>query len=243
LLKVVATIDSPASHHGTARPDTKNSDVLRPARLPKNSAGTKQINRQIAAMTQSRDVRCMRRSDYTGDGEILANRDRQTAGGTVVWARREILTQHSKLSGRETSRDERPGRRKVKSDRVLPLRRQSQEVASRLNSRPLGGRDDERGSSIRSSARHRLRAGGIRRVSLRPGRPADWPARRVHDRSAEPDRALLPRRTSARPPPRTQDDSVRPGAARSGTSHRPADRSTARGIDSAHDSLTGSASR
>ena len=28
LLNVVATIDSPASHQGTARPETKNSDVL-----------------------------------------------------------------------------------------------------------------------------------------------------------------------------------------------------------------------
>ena len=43
-LKVVATIDRPASHHGTARPEAKNSDVLRPARLPKNSAGPKQIS-------------------------------------------------------------------------------------------------------------------------------------------------------------------------------------------------------
>jgi hypothetical protein len=33
----------------------------------------------------------MRRSDYTGDGEILANRDRQTAGGTVVWADEKYL--------------------------------------------------------------------------------------------------------------------------------------------------------
>ena len=39
LLNVVATIESPASHHGTERPDAKNSDVLLPARLPKNSAG------------------------------------------------------------------------------------------------------------------------------------------------------------------------------------------------------------
>ena len=44
LLNVVATIDSPASHHGTERPEAKNSDVLFPARLPKNSAGTKQIS-------------------------------------------------------------------------------------------------------------------------------------------------------------------------------------------------------
>src|SRR6476646_9746470 len=54
LLKVVATIDRPASHQGTDRPDAKNSDVLLPARLPKNSAGTKQIRIVTATMTQSR---------------------------------------------------------------------------------------------------------------------------------------------------------------------------------------------
>src|SRR5436190_4921772 len=54
LLKVVATIDRPASHHGTERPEAKNSDVLLPARLPKNSAGTKQIRIVMATMTQSR---------------------------------------------------------------------------------------------------------------------------------------------------------------------------------------------
>ena len=43
LLNVVATIESPASHHGTARPETKNSDVFFPARRAKNRAGTKQI--------------------------------------------------------------------------------------------------------------------------------------------------------------------------------------------------------
>src|SRR3954462_985677 len=58
LLNVVATIDSPASHHGTERPDTKNSDVFLPARLPKNSAGRKQIRMEARAMTQSRVVRC-----------------------------------------------------------------------------------------------------------------------------------------------------------------------------------------
>ncbi len=68
LLNVVATIERPASHHGTARPDRKNSEVLRLERLPKNSAGTKQTNRQMTAITQSRSVRCMRRGDYTGDG-------------------------------------------------------------------------------------------------------------------------------------------------------------------------------
>jgi hypothetical protein len=43
LLKVVATIERPASHQGTDRPEAKNSVVLRPDRLEKNSAGTKQI--------------------------------------------------------------------------------------------------------------------------------------------------------------------------------------------------------
>ena len=33
LLNVVATIDSPASHQGTDRPEAKNSDVLLPGAL------------------------------------------------------------------------------------------------------------------------------------------------------------------------------------------------------------------
>ena len=43
LQKVVATIERPASHQGTERPDAKNSAVLLPDRLPKKRAGTKQI--------------------------------------------------------------------------------------------------------------------------------------------------------------------------------------------------------
>src|SRR5687768_13207472 len=58
-LKVVATIDKPASHHGTARPDPKNSEVLRPARLAKNSAGPKQMRSEAPTMNQSSAVRCM----------------------------------------------------------------------------------------------------------------------------------------------------------------------------------------
>src|SRR6266487_2831191 len=54
LLKVVATIDSPASHHGTDRPEAKNSDVLLPARFPKKSAGTKQMKIVKRTMNQSR---------------------------------------------------------------------------------------------------------------------------------------------------------------------------------------------
>src|SRR4029079_9227927 len=54
LLKVVATMERPASHQGTDRPEAKNSDVLLPARFPKNSAGTKQIRMVNPTMTQSR---------------------------------------------------------------------------------------------------------------------------------------------------------------------------------------------
>ena len=53
LLNVVATIDRPASHHGTDRPEAKNSDVLLPARFPKNSAGTKQIRIVKTTIAQS----------------------------------------------------------------------------------------------------------------------------------------------------------------------------------------------
>src|SRR5882757_8751448 len=54
LLNVVATIESPASHHGTERPEAKNSEVFLPARLPKNRAGTKQMNNVKSTMAQSR---------------------------------------------------------------------------------------------------------------------------------------------------------------------------------------------
>src|SRR6059058_2665050 len=64
LLKVVATIDKPASHHGTARPEAKNSDVLFPARLPKKSAGTKQIRIVSVTITQSRVTSLMAWSCY-----------------------------------------------------------------------------------------------------------------------------------------------------------------------------------
>jgi hypothetical protein len=53
LLKVVATMESPASHQGTARPDAKNSEVLFPARLPKKSDGKKQMTSEMRTITQS----------------------------------------------------------------------------------------------------------------------------------------------------------------------------------------------
>src|SRR5919108_825848 len=53
LLKVVATIDRPASHQGTDRPEAKNSEVFLPARRPKNSPGTKQTSTHRTATIQS----------------------------------------------------------------------------------------------------------------------------------------------------------------------------------------------
>ena len=53
LENVVATMEMPASHHGTDRPEAKNSVVLFPERLPKNRAGTKQMPIDKNAMIQS----------------------------------------------------------------------------------------------------------------------------------------------------------------------------------------------
>jgi hypothetical protein len=53
---VVATIERPASHHGTERPEAKNSVVLPLERLARKSAGTKQIRIETATMTQSIQV-------------------------------------------------------------------------------------------------------------------------------------------------------------------------------------------
>ena len=56
---VVATIERPASHHGTERPEAKNSAVLPLERLARKSAGTKQIRIEATTMTQSIQVICM----------------------------------------------------------------------------------------------------------------------------------------------------------------------------------------
>ena len=53
LENVVATSEMPASHHGTERPDAKNSEVFLLDRLPKANAGTKEIKMHASAMTQS----------------------------------------------------------------------------------------------------------------------------------------------------------------------------------------------
>ena len=59
LLNVVATIERPASHHGTVRPDAKNSEVFLPARLAKNSDGAKHTTSVIPMTAQSSAVRCI----------------------------------------------------------------------------------------------------------------------------------------------------------------------------------------
>ncbi len=53
VLNVVATIDTPTSHQGAARPDVKNSDVLDPARRQKNNAGRNETPMLAAMITQS----------------------------------------------------------------------------------------------------------------------------------------------------------------------------------------------
>ena len=55
VLKVVATIDTPTSHHGTERPDVKNSAVLRLARRAKKMAGRNETT-MLAAMTSQSSV-------------------------------------------------------------------------------------------------------------------------------------------------------------------------------------------
>src|SRR5256885_1322095 len=62
LEKVVATIDNPASHHGTERPDAKKSAVDFPERRATNNAGRKQISKVAAMTTQSRVCSCILRS-------------------------------------------------------------------------------------------------------------------------------------------------------------------------------------
>ena len=56
---VVATMDTPTSHHGAERPDVKNSAVLFPARLARMIAGTNDTAIETTTMIQSSGMRCM----------------------------------------------------------------------------------------------------------------------------------------------------------------------------------------
>src|SRR5215207_9809639 len=57
VLNVVATMDTPMSHHGAARPDVKNSAVLDPARRASTTAGMNETTIEMPTMIQSKDVR------------------------------------------------------------------------------------------------------------------------------------------------------------------------------------------
>src|SRR3989442_2286449 len=78
VLNVVATIETPISHHGAARPDVKNSAVLVPARLARKTAGRNEITIETATTLQSNGVRVMGRPRGGGsdgaDGDGVAQR-------------------------------------------------------------------------------------------------------------------------------------------------------------------------
>src|SRR5918996_3429821 len=67
VLNVVATIDTPISHHGAARPDVKNSSVLLPARRAIQSAGRKEPTIEMRTMLQSKAVRRTTSRSHTRD--------------------------------------------------------------------------------------------------------------------------------------------------------------------------------
>src|SRR6266404_2918754 len=80
VLKVVATIETPTSHHGAARPEVKNSAVLDPARLAKKMAGRKEMTMLAAMIAQSRDTRCMRAPGVDGGAGEEGGRGDANAG-------------------------------------------------------------------------------------------------------------------------------------------------------------------
>ena len=60
VLNVVATIDTPMSHHGAARPEVKNSAVLDPALRARSTAGVNDTTMDTSTMIQSSDDMLMR---------------------------------------------------------------------------------------------------------------------------------------------------------------------------------------
>ena len=68
VLNVVATIETPISHHGAARPDVKNSAVLLPARRARSNAGTNEMAIESATMSQSSEVSLTRRLPVPAGG-------------------------------------------------------------------------------------------------------------------------------------------------------------------------------
>src|SRR6185503_4693950 len=87
VLKVVATIDTPMSHHGAARPEVKNSAVLRPARRASTTAGANEIAIETTTIVQSSVVGCIARRALSARGARYcpasprASRPRTARGG------------------------------------------------------------------------------------------------------------------------------------------------------------------
>src|SRR5688572_10561831 len=71
VLNVVATMDTPTSHQGAARPEVKNSAVLLPARRASTIAGTNETKIERTTMTQSSVVNCI----SVGQSDAFANGD------------------------------------------------------------------------------------------------------------------------------------------------------------------------
>lgn len=87
VLNVVATIDTPMSHHGAAWPEAKNSDVLRPALRASHTAGANDTASEAATMSQSS---CVSATGYTPtmpSGAKVRHRPRVKSGKSTVRAR------------------------------------------------------------------------------------------------------------------------------------------------------------
>src|SRR5512146_3272960 len=67
VLNVVATIETPISHHGAARPEVKNSAVLDPARRASTTAGMNERTIEATTMAQSSRVSCTGGAGKEGD--------------------------------------------------------------------------------------------------------------------------------------------------------------------------------
>src|SRR5829696_7537895 len=89
VLNVVATIETPISHHGAERPEVKNSAVLDPARFASTTAGMNETTIETTTMIQS-SVTSGIASPGGGRGTIPSagrvRQERTAARGTPVWS-------------------------------------------------------------------------------------------------------------------------------------------------------------
>jgi hypothetical protein len=111
LEKVVATIDSPASHHGTDRPDAKYSDVFSPERRAKKRAGTKQTAIEAMTIAQSMICSCIGLTRFlevsettaTSTTETLYHRRRRFSGVSLPDVQPEVRIFDSTRRFRQTA--------------------------------------------------------------------------------------------------------------------------------------------